>query len=942
MSALLHQAEFESSKIADRDAATADFDGRAAKIRDDFAAQDVNPRVRAAVDASLPNQIALRRASTQNAAFGLWAKAQVGSLTTNLDQYNKQAVDSQDPRLTEQLIAQANAAIDGRVEGGALGADVAAKLKVDFGSNVYRTKIEIAMAKDMRAGLALFEATKDKLNGADLKIMTNMATDRAKQVDADSSVSATMPTLGDDANARVHRAIVGQESGGQQVDASGKILTSPKGALGAGQITPGTFAQFAKPGERIDNAEDNLRVSKRITDHYMEKYGGDWQRAAVAYFSGEGNVAPAGSPTPWKTDSSDGRVKTSEYVKQVGDRLGGTAAPGGDQYAQTRVAQARYIQSIATDPNLDPEVKQRRIAVANQRMGIENTIVMEQRKSAADAGEKAGIDLNTGKYKPGTFQSIADQFTKTGDSSNAAVYQELADKEASLIEDAKNPPDQRSTASMLLPGAGGRIAAQQHAIKTAELTEQRRLAAQYLADNKKALAEEEKIIDDSIGTVDPKALVQNMRNAMTLAHATGDKRKEAALLQKFDAMIEGATMAKLPPAERERIRNELVEQMNSGTGLTVRDATLAKWLEKNREDNRQRWDQDLLAAAHNLGPQYGGVTLQDFNVNLMADPVALGLWSGKRLSDLTTATARRDGSNASVLPANFFTQTEMSDLTQRLSAMKPQEQKMFLAQLAHGVPPQAIALIGEQMSKKDPVSDSNAAALGLFSRNKPGDAEIAGRVIDGMNIRTKGGEDGKTRIDVNAALFTAIDQQLGGSRSGMTPDAVRMQNNAIISNYLALTANAPDRANIKPEELRQAITEIVGKRASINGADTLIPRELEPYQVKNGMQAIGPADVTSLRPANDGKPITDALIRQQGQLVPYGDGTYTVVIPDPLKSGRVAQVIDNNTGKPWVIDINRLVARGDTTNPASRSTNPPVMPRSTRGIPVIVPTEPIQ
>src|SRR4249920_840256 len=36
-SALLHEAEFQSSKIPDRDKATADFDQRAGKIRDDWA-----------------------------------------------------------------------------------------------------------------------------------------------------------------------------------------------------------------------------------------------------------------------------------------------------------------------------------------------------------------------------------------------------------------------------------------------------------------------------------------------------------------------------------------------------------------------------------------------------------------------------------------------------------------------------------------------------------------------------------------------------------------------------------------------------------------------------------------------------------------------------------------------------------------------------------------
>jgi len=317
------------------------------------------------------------------------------------------------------------------------------------------------------------------------------------------------------------------------------------------------------------------------------------------------------------------------------------------------------------------------------------------------------------------------------------------------------------------------------------------------------------------------------------------------------------------------------------------------------------------------------------------------LWATVRLKHATQTTLAVDP-NATNVRSPFFTTAEMSDITQKLDGMRPQEAQQFLARLAAAVPKEAIALIGDQMSKKDPVSDAHAGALSFYKRGMPGDGEIAHSVIDGMTLRTKGGEDGKTRIDVNAALFTAIDNQLGASRAGMNPDAIRMQNNVVISHYIGLTANAAKRDAIDPAALNKAITDIVGKRSTINGADTLIPRELETYQARNGIAAIGPADVTSLRAASDGKPITDALIRQQGQLVPYGDGTYTVVIPDPLRSARVSQVIDNNTGKPWVIDINRLVARGDTTHPASRSPNPPVMPRATRGIPVIVPTEPVQ
>lgn len=125
----------------------------------------------------------------------------------------------------------------------------------------------------------------------------------------------------------IQGAIVGTESGGQQLNQKGTILTSSKGALGIGQIIPETFARFALPGERIDRKEDNLAVSNRMVRKFYRDYGGDWQRVAVAYFSGEGNVAEPGSSRPYKNNWSDGHNTVAQYIAKVGGRLAKTAAP---------------------------------------------------------------------------------------------------------------------------------------------------------------------------------------------------------------------------------------------------------------------------------------------------------------------------------------------------------------------------------------------------------------------------------------------------------------------------------------------------------------------------------------------------------------------------------------------------------------------------------------
>jgi hypothetical protein len=119
-------------------------------------------------------------------------------------------------------------------------------------------------------------------------------------------------------------AIHGQESSFGQ-----NPSTSSTGARGDMQIEPATFAQFAQPGESIDNRDDNLRVGRRILGYYLEEYQ-DPARAAVAYFSGPGNVSPPGSPYPFLHDFADPSGKTtSSYVQDVTHRMGYAAAQKG-------------------------------------------------------------------------------------------------------------------------------------------------------------------------------------------------------------------------------------------------------------------------------------------------------------------------------------------------------------------------------------------------------------------------------------------------------------------------------------------------------------------------------------------------------------------------------------------------------------------------------------
>ncbi len=135
---------------------------------------------------------------------------------------------------------------------------------------------------------------------------------------------------------RLQSAIYGQESG-----SGANTQTSVTGARGGMQIEPDTFKRYASAGESIDNPVDNKAVGDRILADYWKKYNGDPARAAVAYFSGPGNVAPAGSPTPWKTDKADPTGKTvSSYVNDVLRKMGGEQLRQGMSPSGPRVASA--------------------------------------------------------------------------------------------------------------------------------------------------------------------------------------------------------------------------------------------------------------------------------------------------------------------------------------------------------------------------------------------------------------------------------------------------------------------------------------------------------------------------------------------------------------------------------------------------------------------------
>lgn len=173
----------------------------------------------------------------------------------------------------------------------------------------------------MTQSLSEFYAANEKVTGAppatSLSSLPQIKTYGASQ-GLGSGMSTIIAQEGADHLKPVIEAIYKQESG-----AGSNARTSIDGAQGGMQVIPATFQRYAKPGERIDDPSDNMRVGVRIIKDLANRFGNDPAKIATGYFSGEGNVNP-GQGNAWRNDRADGNGKrVSGYVSDILSKVGG-------------------------------------------------------------------------------------------------------------------------------------------------------------------------------------------------------------------------------------------------------------------------------------------------------------------------------------------------------------------------------------------------------------------------------------------------------------------------------------------------------------------------------------------------------------------------------------------------------------------------------------------
>lgn len=262
---------------------------------------------------------------------------------------------------------------------------------------------------------AAFEGTALKL--ADLK-----------QPNADGSVNLDTFNVTGDA---LTNAIFQQESGNRHRNADGSLVTSPKGAQGAGQIMPPTGKE---PGFGVKPLQDNSeQENRRFTGDYigamLKRYDGNQILALAAYNAGPGKVDDwikrigdprSGQVTNQQFASSIPVSETRNYVYRVADK-----ATKGASY-----------QAITDSPEFKMMSPQQQLQVASTIASMrnqDNALELRREKEAASAANSMQVRIANGQIPSSNdWNTYSQAVSGTAYDGSAEVLQGLTAKTQQL------------------------------------------------------------------------------------------------------------------------------------------------------------------------------------------------------------------------------------------------------------------------------------------------------------------------------------------------------------------------------------------------------------------------------------------------------------------------------------------------------------------------------
>ena len=355
-----------------------------------------DPNVQALVSRNFDQRIVSHTISLQQSSFRAQRIQQDAGVRSSLDDYAKAVAAAPNDDEAGRNVDMANAALAGGVSAGVY-TPLQQRAML---SQTVRQAVELRGAADPSGANALAGKYESLLTAADQVAITNQlkpallrqatlagvngitgtaAGGAAATAGTNGGIAASSEGGADPSDA-VANAIYAQESG-----SGANPSTSVDGAKGGFQIMPATFAQYAKPGESIDNPADNQAVGRRIVQDLYTKSGGDAARTAAGYFSGPGNMAPAGAATPYVRDAADGNGKTtSSYVSDVMSRLG-ASVPGMPTFQAPNLDD--WQNKARALANGDPDMEQRLVAGVTARYSQWHSATQVQR---AQLGKQLG------------------------------------------------------------------------------------------------------------------------------------------------------------------------------------------------------------------------------------------------------------------------------------------------------------------------------------------------------------------------------------------------------------------------------------------------------------------------------------------------------------------------------------------------------------------------
>ena len=268
---------------------------------------------------------------------------------------------------------------------------------------------------------------------------------------------APTPSVASDLYSQL-KAIESNESGGKQFTASGKPLTSSKGAIGVMQVMPSTgpeaarYAGLAWDPKRFREDEDyNRALGAAYYKEMLRRFGGDPVKAAAAYNAGPGSArkgtgvngaiakaTKAGEPDNWVAYLP---AETKDYVAKFQRKTGAASSGGSSPRKWDLTAAYTALEDRAKREGWTPE----RLERARQR--VDERVKRDEMLEGRQESEEWDRAL-------GTVDSLGDAFTDVNQVPN---YGNLpADRRLQL----RNMADANKRAVLAgdAPKAGGDIA----------------------------------------------------------------------------------------------------------------------------------------------------------------------------------------------------------------------------------------------------------------------------------------------------------------------------------------------------------------------------------------------------------------------------------------------------------------------------------------------------